>query len=217
MKTTTIDLTKGPVLKVITLFALPIMVSNIFQQLYNTADTMIVGHFLGEKALASVGATAAIFELIVGFALGVGNGMSIVIARHYGAKNETQVKKAVASTMVIGLGLSLLVMLIGSFGLKPLLVLLGTPSNIIAQSYSYISKIMIFVIVTFTYNLGAGLLRAIGYCFYYPISSGGGGSCLRYRYGTAGICHLLYHLHLQEMPYPRPRAQAFYQRYCPLP
>lgn len=162
MKTTTIDLTKGPVLKVITLFALPIMISNIFQQLYNTADTMIVGHFLGEKALASVGATAAIFELIVGFALGVGNGMSIVIARHYGAKNETQVKKAVASTMVIGLGLSLLVMLIGSFGLKPLLVLLGTPSNIIAQSYSYISKIMIFVIVTFTYNLGAGLLRAIG-------------------------------------------------------
>lgn len=69
-----IDLTKGPVLKVIALFALPIMISNIFQQLYNTADMVIVGHYLGENSLAAVGETATIFELIVGFALGVGNG-----------------------------------------------------------------------------------------------------------------------------------------------
>lgn len=69
-----IDLTKGPVSKVIALFALPIMISNIFQQLYNTADMVIVGHYLGENSLAAVGATATIFELIVGFALGVGNG-----------------------------------------------------------------------------------------------------------------------------------------------
>lgn len=162
MKNTSIDLTRGPVLKVIALFALPILISNIFQQLYNTADTMIVGNYLGEEALAAVGATAAIFELIVGFALGVGNGMSIVIARYYGARNEDMVKRSVAATLVIGLGLSLLVMLVGHFGLLPLLGLLGTPANIINQSYAYISVIMSFVIVTFSYNLGAGLLRAIG-------------------------------------------------------
>ena len=98
MKNTSIDLTRGPVLKVIALFALPILISNIFQQLYNTADTMIVGNYLGEEALAAVGATAAIFELIVGFALGVGNGMSIVIARYYGARNEDMVKRSVAAT-----------------------------------------------------------------------------------------------------------------------
>ena len=75
MKKTAINLTDGPILRSIITFAIPIVISNIFQQLYNTADIMIVGRFLGQDALAAVGATAAIFELIVGFALGVGNGM----------------------------------------------------------------------------------------------------------------------------------------------
>ena len=85
MKKTAINLTDGPILRSIITFAIPIVISNIFQQLYNTADIMIVGRFLGQDALAAVGATAAIFELIVGFALGVGNGMGVIIARYYGA------------------------------------------------------------------------------------------------------------------------------------
>ena len=81
MKKTAINLTDGPILRSIIAFAIPIIISNIFQQLYNTADIMIVGRFLGQDALAAVGATAAIFELIVGFSLGVGNGMGVIIAR----------------------------------------------------------------------------------------------------------------------------------------
>ncbi|MBM7642365.1 MATE family efflux transporter [Streptococcus loxodontisalivarius] len=162
MKSRAIDLTKGPVLKVLLLFAWPIMVSNLFQQLYNTADTMIVGHFLGEESLAAVGATSSIFDLIVGFALGIGNGLGIVIARYYGAGQKDMIKKSVASSLVIGLVLSFMVLLIGIFGLYPLLEFLGTPANIIDQSYDYISLIMMSVLVTFAYNLGAGLLRAIG-------------------------------------------------------
>lgn len=162
MKKTNVNLLEGPILRAIITFAIPIMISNIFQQLYNTADIMIVGRFLGEESLAAVGATAAIFELIVGFALGVGNGMGVVIARHYGSGNHDKLKKAVAATVVIGLGLSLIVAIVGHFFLYPLLEYLGTPDSIIEQSFQYIYLIVVCVGVTFAYNLLAGLLRAVG-------------------------------------------------------
>lgn len=162
MKKSQIDLTQGRILPTILLFALPIMVSNIFQQLYNTADTMIVGNYLGEEALAAVGASAAIFELMIGFAMGVGNGMGIVIAKHYGAKNQDKIKKSVAATMVIGVMISLAILIIGQIGLYPLLQLLGTPDHIFGLSYQYIHLILLGVGITFAYNMGAALLRAIG-------------------------------------------------------
>ena len=82
MKKTSVNLLEGPILRAMIAFAIPVMIANIFQQLYNTVDIMIVGRFLGEESLAAVGAAAAIFELVVGFALGTGNGMGIVIARY---------------------------------------------------------------------------------------------------------------------------------------
>lgn len=157
-----VDLIDGPILPTLLSFAFPILLSNIFQQLYNTSDVMIVGRFLGQKSLAAVGATSAIFDLIVGFAVGVGNGMGIIIARNYGAKNDDQLRKSVAATAVIGGILSLFVISIGVVGLYPLLQFLGTPPAIIAQSYLYISTIVNGVAVTFAYNLCAGLLRAVG-------------------------------------------------------
>ena len=123
---------------------------------------MIVGRFLGEESLAAVGATAAIFELVVGFALGVGNGMGIIIARYYGAGNYEKLRSAVAATFVIGGVLSIVIAVLGNFTLYLLLELLGTPSNVIAQSYEYIYLIVVFVGVTLAYNLCAGLLRAVG-------------------------------------------------------
>ncbi|MFR7020227.1 MATE family efflux transporter, partial [Streptococcus pneumoniae] len=143
-------------------FTFPILLSNIFQQLYNTADVLIVGRFLGQESLAAVGATTAIFDLIVGFTLGVGNGMGIVIARYYGARNFTKIKEAVAATWILGALLSILVMLLGFLGLYPLLQYLDTPAEILPQSYQYISMIVTCVGVSFAYNLFAGLLRSIG-------------------------------------------------------
>ena len=161
-KKTSVNLLDGPILRSIIAFAIPILISNIFQQLYNTADIMIVGRYLGPNALAGVGATAAIFELVIGFALGVGNGMGVIIARCFGAKDMDQLKHAVASTIMIGLGLSLIVSTVGHFGMYPLLEFLGTPSEIIDLSYQYIHMIVLCVGVTFAYNLCAGLLRAVG-------------------------------------------------------
>ena len=162
MKKTSVNLLEGPILRAMIAFAIPIMIANIFQQLYNMVDIMIVGRFLGEESLAAVGATAAIFELVVGFALGVGNGMGIIIARYYGAGNYEKLRSAVAATFVIGGVLSIVIAVLGNFTLYLLLELLGTPSNVIAQSYEYIYLIVVFVGVTLAYNLCAGLLRAVG-------------------------------------------------------
>lgn len=161
-KKRTVDLIHGSILPSLLSFALPILLSNIFQQLYNTADVLIVGRFLGQESLAAVGATTAIFDLIIGFALGVGNGMGVVIARLYGARNFAKIKEAVAATWILGAILSALVMLIGFFGLYPLLQYLETPVEILPQSYEYISMIVTCVGVSFAYNLFAGLLRSIG-------------------------------------------------------
>ncbi|VMP61653.1 damage inducible DinF protein [Streptococcus pneumoniae] len=161
-KKRTVDLIHGPILPSLLSFTFPILLSNIFQQLYNTADVLIVGRFLGQESLAAVGATTAIFDLIVGFTLGVGNGMGIVIARYYGARNFTKIKEAVAATWILGALLSILVMLLGFLGLYPLLQYLDTPAEILPQSYQYISMIVTCVGVSFAYNLFAGLLRSIG-------------------------------------------------------
>ena len=161
-KKSTVDLIHGPILPSLLSFAFPILLSNIFQQLYNTADILIVGRFLGPGSLAAVGATTAIFDLIIGFALGVGNGMGVVIARYYGARNFSKIKEAVAATWILGALLSVIVMAIGFVGLYPLLQYLETPAEILSQSYDYISMIVSCVGVSFAYNLFAGLLRSVG-------------------------------------------------------
>ena len=161
-KKSTLDLNHGPILPSLLSFAFPILLSNIFQQLYNTADILIVGRFLGPSSLAAVGATTAIFDLIIGFALGVGNGMGVVIARYYGARNFSKIKEAVAATWILGALLSVIVMAIGFVGLYPLLQYLETPTEILSQSYDYISMIVSCVGVSFAYNLFAGLLRSVG-------------------------------------------------------
>ena len=157
-----IDLLSSPIVSSLLTFALPILISNALQQFYNAADTTIVGNFLGFNSLAAIGATSAIYELIVGFAIGIANGMGIVVARHFGAGDIEKIKKAVAGSIVIGSVLSLAVMLVGGVWLYELLRLVHIPENIIDEAYSYIYIIMIFFFLTFFYNWSASMLRAIG-------------------------------------------------------
>ncbi|MGL4774230.1 MAG: MATE family efflux transporter, partial [Clostridium sp.] len=157
-----VDLLNGKILRSLIIFAIPLFISSLFQQLYNTADIMIVGNFLGDTSLAAIGASAAVYELLVGFSLGVGNGLSIVTSRSYGAGEEDLVKKSVAGSLVIGFFITAIIMIISALFLYPLLELLNTPANIIDESYSYIFTVTMFVGVMFLYNLFAGMLRAIG-------------------------------------------------------
>jgi len=162
MNKTSVDLLNEKITKSLLVFAVPLLLSNIFQQLYNTADMVIVGHFLGESSLAAIGACAVIFELLIGFAIGVGTGFGIVVARSYGAGNKEMLKRAVAGAFLMGSALTLFISVTASLLMMPLLKLLDIPADIIDASYSYISVLIIFAIVSFTYNLCAGLLRAIG-------------------------------------------------------
>lgn len=165
MINTKVNLLKGNILKSLIVFAIPLFISNLFQQLYNTVDIMIVGNYLGDMSLAAIGASTAVYDLLVGFALGIGNGLSIVVARSYGADDKKVLKKSVAGSIIIGIFITIIIMVISKVLLMPLLRVLNTPVNIIEESYSYISMITLFVGVMFAYNLCAGLLRAIGNSF----------------------------------------------------
>ena len=167
----------GPIFKSLLVFMLPILVSCLFQQLYNTVDTMIVGNVLGDTALAAIGACGAIYELLVGFGIGIGNGLAIVAARAYGAGDEDQLKQTVAGSIVIGIIASAVITLAGAAGLYPLLELLDTPAEILEDAYGYIIIIDLGVIVMFAYNLCAGLLRAIGNSFHCRWSSSSSRRC----------------------------------------
>ena len=156
------DLTSGSIPQHLLRLAAPLIMGSILQQLYNTVDTMIVGNVLGDTALAAIGSCGSIYELLVGFGIGIGNGLAIVAARSYGAQDEDLLKRTVVGSVVIGLIASLVITTAGFFGLHALLQLLDTPAEILEDAYSYIIVIDLGVVVMFMYNLCAGLLRAIG-------------------------------------------------------
>ena len=160
-----VDLLHGSILKSLLLFALPIMASRVFQQIYNTMDTLIVGYTLGDSSIAAMGACSSIYEMMTGFTFGVGNGLAIVTARCFGRQETDRMKKSVASCIVIGVAVTLVVTILATIFMHPLLRLLKTPAEILEESYSYISILSIFLFVMFAYNLCSGLLRAIGNSF----------------------------------------------------
>jgi Na+-driven multidrug efflux pump len=110
-----VDLLHGSILKSLLLFALPIMASRVFQQIYNTMDTLIVGHTLGDSSIAAMGACSSIYEMMTGFTFGVGNGLAIVTARCFGRQETERMKKSVASCIVIGITVTLVVTVLQRF------------------------------------------------------------------------------------------------------
>ena len=157
-----VDLIGGPIMKNLLIFMLPILLSYVFQQLYNAVDTAIVGHYLGEQSLAAVGANVAIFDLMVMFAQSLGNGLCIVVSRAYGAGDERKLRKSVAGSLVIGTGTVAVMTILSLLGLGPLLRILGTPEAIYGEALAYIRIIGGWIAVMFGYNLLSSLLRSIG-------------------------------------------------------
>ncbi len=161
MKKTT-DLTKGEPLKLILFFALPIFLGNFFQQIYNIADTMIVGYTLGESQLAAMGSTGPLYNLIIGFVFGITNGFALITAKWFGADNIKNMKKAIGGTIILGFIISTALTVISLVFSKSILMLLKTPEDIIDSANGYISIIIAGAVVTMLYNMLAGILRAVG-------------------------------------------------------
>lgn len=156
------DLTRGNPGKLMIQFAIPILIGNIFQLFYSLVDTRIVGSTLGNEALAAVGATSTVNNLIIGFLVGLTNGFAILVARDFGAKKEEALGKDLASILKLGMMISLLLTLLSISFLKPLLTILNMPENLMADGMKYIRVILIGMTAAMLYNVCASVLRAMG-------------------------------------------------------
>lgn len=156
------DLTKGkPIIQII-FFTIPLLIGNMFQQVYTLSDTIIVGRTIGVKALAAVGATGSLSFLIIGIAQGATNGFAIIAARRYGSGDLRGVKRSFATSIVISLALSLILSVIGLTFCGEILRLMQTPPDIIANSYTFLSIQFGGIFAIIAYNLFANMIRAMG-------------------------------------------------------
>lgn len=156
------DLTRGSPLGLILSFGVPILLGNLFQQLYNVVDTAIVGKALGGNALAAVGATGATNFLVVGFCMGVCGGFSIPVARAFGAQEEENLRRYVTVGARLTLLMTVLLTASTLLALRPALTLMNTPADIYSRSCWYIGTIFAGLPAYFLYNFTAGVLRALG-------------------------------------------------------
>lgn len=155
-------LTEGPIGKKLIAFTIPIFLGNLFQQLYNTADTLIVGRLIGSDALAAVGSSGNLIFLIVGFFNGLSLGAGVVIARHFGAQEREQVNKAIHNTLLVGLVSSAVVTLIGLVLAPQILGWMGTPEEVMPLSLEYFRTYFAGAVSMVMYNMLAGILQAMG-------------------------------------------------------
>ena len=156
------DMTKGSPLKIFIFFSIPLLIGNIFQQLYSMVDTIIVGRFVGVNALAAVGTTGSMFFLVNGMILGLTSGFGVLVSQKFGAKDEVGIKKAVASNIILTVISTIIITVIALFVKTPLLKLMNTPDNIFKDANTYITIIFAGIITQAIYNMSAGILRALG-------------------------------------------------------
>ena len=156
------EMTTGKPYKLILSFALPMIFGNVFQQLYNMVDTIIVGKYVGVDALAAVGSTGAINFLVIGFALGICSGFSIPVAQSFGAGNHSQMRKYVANSIYLSVIASIILTVSTMLLTGPILRITNTPEEIYDDAYRYIIVIFAGISATIFYNMLSGILRALG-------------------------------------------------------
>ena len=158
----TLDMTSGSIIGQIILFSLPLMLGNIFQMLYNTVDSVVVGNFVGKEALAAVGSTTMIVNMLVFFFNGFSVGAGVVIAQHFGARDMDRLHSAVETTMAVTFVLCALFTLIGVFSVRPMLRLMSTPDDVFEDAVTYLTIYFWGFTGLLIYNIGSGILRAVG-------------------------------------------------------
>lgn len=156
------DMTQGTIWKHLLAFALPLMIGNLFQQLYNTVDSIVVGQFVSKQALAAVGSTTSIINMLVGFFSGVSVGAGVIISQRFGAKDPEGVHKAVHTTISLTLIIGFVGTVVG-FVLAPImLTLMKTPQDVFVEAKTYLQIYFGGISGLMLYNMGSGILRAVG-------------------------------------------------------
>ncbi len=157
------EITKGPIWKALLSFFFPILAGTLFQQLYNTVDAFVVGQYVGTAALAAVGGTTAVYiNLLLGFFLGLSSGAGVLISQFYGANNKASLSQSVHTAIALSLVGGLIITLLGIACTNIMLILTHTPEDVVPLSRLYLTIIFSGTIPTFIYNMGSGILRAVG-------------------------------------------------------
>ncbi len=161
-KTKSTLMTEGPIWKRMILFAIPLFLGNLFQQLYNTADSLIVGNFLGSDALAAVSSSGSLIFLMVGFFNGISLGAGVVIARYFGAREKEKVQDAIHTTVAFGIVAGILLTAIGLIMTPTFLRWMGTPADVLKNSVLYFRIYFLGSIAFVLYNIFVGILQSVG-------------------------------------------------------
>ena len=156
------DMTKGPLLKKIILFAIPLMLTSMLQLLYNAADIVVVGKFAGDASLAAVGSTTSLINLIVNVFMGLSLGAGVIVAQAIGARNNNRLHKTVHTAMLLSVFLGFIVGAVGVFLCRPLLVLMGSPTDVLDKATLYMRVYFLGMPGFMVFNFGAAILRSAG-------------------------------------------------------
>ena len=156
------DMTKGSPWKRISEFAVPMLIGNVAQQLYNTADSIIVGRYVGDNALAAVGSAAPILNLLLAIFVGISTGAGIVVSQSYGARDRKGLSENIGNCMCLSALATILIMIVGPLVTMPFLRLLGTPDSVIDWCAGYLNIYFIGIVGFFYYNMLSGILRGLG-------------------------------------------------------
>ncbi len=156
------DMTEGTPWKKIVLFTVPMLLGNVAQQLYSTVDSIVVGRYVGDNALAAVGSAGPIYNLLLVLFMGVSAGASVMVSQYFGAKDREGLSKVIGNCLTLTAVTSLIIMIVGAIIIKPLLNLLGTPKSIIDWCYSYLMVLVLGIAGTSYYFMLTGILRGMG-------------------------------------------------------
>ena len=156
------DMTTGKPWEKIVIFTIPMLLGNIAQQLYSTVDSIVVGKYVGDNALAAVGSAGPVYNLLLILFMGVSVGASVVVSQYFGAKKREELSKAIGNSITLTAIVSLLIMLMGAVLIRPLLEMLSTPESIIDWCYNYLMILVMGIAGTAYYNILCGVLRGLG-------------------------------------------------------
>ncbi len=157
-----VDMTEGSIFRHLITFAFPLLLGNLFQQLYNMVDTWVVGRYVSNEAYAAVGSVGPIVNMLIGFFLGLSSGAGVVISQFYGAQKHDKVSQTVHTSILMTLILGVIFTLVGLVMTPYMLQLMKTPENVLPESTAYLSIYFSGVLGLMIYNMGAGILRAVG-------------------------------------------------------
>ena len=191
-----VNMTEGSIIHHLVAFAAPLLVGNIFQQLYNTVDTWVVGKYVSNEAFSAVGTVGPIINMLIGFFLGLSSGAGVVISQYYGAGKTEEVRKTVHTSIMMTIILGLIFTGLGIALIPSMLALMNTPAEVIPESTAYLTIYFSGVLGLMLYNIGSGVLRAVGDStrpFYYLVVSAVINTVLdlvfvlRFDMGVAGV------------------------------